>query len=32
MLGESLAAYLSGSDVKGAHLLQDFEALIFKQG
>lgn len=31
MLDESLAAYRSGDDVKGAHLLQDFEGLIFKQ-
>jgi hypothetical protein len=26
-----LAAYRAGDEVKGAHLLQDFEGLIFKQ-
>lgn len=31
LLDESLAAYRSGDDVKGAHLLQDFEALVFKK-
>lgn len=31
LLDESLNAYRMGDDMKGAHLLQDFEALIFKQ-
>jgi exonuclease VII small subunit len=31
MLEESLAAYESGDDVKGAHLLQDLEGMIFKE-
>lgn len=30
LLEESLAAYRSGEMVKGAHLLQDLEGLIFK--
>lgn len=30
LLDESLAAYRAGNDVKGAHLLQDFEAGVFK--
>ncbi|MDW3687849.1 hypothetical protein RA280_40215 [Cupriavidus sp. CV2] len=30
LLDASFAAYSSGDDVKGAHLLQDFEGLIFK--
>lgn len=32
LLDEPLLAYRSGNDVKGAHLLQDIEALIFKKG
>lgn len=31
LLDASLAAYRSGDDVKGAHLLQDFEGLIFNK-
>lgn len=31
LLDESFAAYRSSDEVKGAHLLQDFEALIFKK-
>jgi hypothetical protein len=31
LLDESLQAYRAGNDVKGAHLLQDFEAMIFKE-
>lgn len=30
LLDRSLAAYRAGDDVKGAHLLQDFQDLIFK--
>jgi hypothetical protein len=30
LLDRSIAAYRSGDDVRGAHLLQDVEALIFK--
>lgn len=30
LLDQSLAAYRSGEDVKGAHLLQDFQDNIFK--
>ena len=31
LLNKSLAAYQSGDDVKGAHLLQDLEGHIFKK-
>ena len=31
LLDEAHAAYISGERKKGAHLLQDFEALIFKK-
>ena len=31
LLDESLAAYRAGDEVKGAHLLQDFEAGVFKR-
>lgn len=31
MLEAALAAYHAGDDVKGAHLLQDFEGMIFKR-
>lgn len=30
LLDASWAAYQAGDEVKGAHLLQDFESLIFK--
>ena len=30
LLDDSIAAYRTGEDVKGAHLLHDFESLIFK--
>jgi hypothetical protein len=30
LLDASLAAYRAGDDIKGAHLLHDFEGLIFK--
>lgn len=30
LLDQSLAAYRAGEDVKGAHLLQDFQDKIFK--
>lgn len=30
ILDDSLAAYRVGDDVKGAHLLQDFEEIVFK--
>ena len=32
MLKESISAYRSGDEYKGAHLLQDFEEEIFKKG
>lgn len=32
MLDEALCLYQRGEDVKAAHLLQDFEAKIFKEG
>lgn len=31
LLEDSLSAYRSSDDIKGAHLLNDFEALIFKE-
>ena len=31
LLEESLNSYQAGDEVNGAHLLQDFEALIFKK-
>jgi hypothetical protein len=31
MLDAAQAAYRAGDEVKGAHMLQDFEGLIFKQ-
>jgi hypothetical protein len=31
VLDKSLACYRAGDDVAGAHLLQDFERLIFKE-
>lgn len=31
MLEASLIAYRAGDEVKGAHLLQDFEGMIFKK-
>jgi hypothetical protein len=31
LVDKSLAAYESGDDVKGAHLLQDLEGLVFKK-
>jgi hypothetical protein len=31
LLAEALALYRAGEDVKAAHLLQDFEAKIFKR-
>lgn len=30
LLDEALAAYRGGADIKGAHLLHDFESQIFK--
>jgi exonuclease VII small subunit len=32
LLDESLQAYRKGNDVRGAHLLQDFEEMAFKAG
>ena len=31
LLDESKQAYENGDDVKGAHLLQEFEAIVFKK-
>ena len=31
LLDQSLEAYRSGDEIKGAHLLNDFEGMIFKQ-
>lgn len=31
LLDQSMTAYRSGDDVRGAHLLQDMEALVFKK-